>query len=985
MSTTEPAGVRTCYERTEFDSRVFLLIPALFFFSGACALIYEVVWAKMLTVLFGTAFFAVSVVLSSFMAGLAIGSFLFGRRIDRIRRPLRLFACLEAGIGLFALAFPWILSGLGQAVASLHAEEAGFLTLSLGRFALCFLTLLIPTALMGATLPVVVRSAVREWARVGRGVGSLYAINTAGAVCGVLLSTFVLLEWLGLQGSSQAAAGVNFSIAALAWLAGGGTAGPLREDSKAILAGATPGTVAAGPVGDRSDTDSLPPSIIGLVLAGFAVSGFAALGYEVAWMRLLTVAFTANSHYEFSVILTAFLIGLALGGFVASRFLDGWRDLLTLFGGIQISIGMFGLLSVPLFTALPGVIQAAKGARTWIGFEGGVFAVAVLFMLHSTMLMGATFPLVGRIHARRLARLGRGIGDVNAINSLGAIGGSFATGFFLIPSVGAEWSTKILAGLNLLVGTAAIGCHPALDAGTRGKAIAAVAAVVAALLFLSPRDVLQELSRANLAASRLVFYEEGAAGVVTVSQADDGFRKLMVNGGGQVPSDYSSVQMFRLLGHLPLLLHPDPRDVLVVAFGGGIALGSVAQHPLRRIDCVEIVPEVLNAAREHFAEFNHHVLDSLEAANVRITIDDGRNFLFTHDGKYDVITGDATHPTTTDSWVLYTREFYQLCKNRLAADGIMAQWLPLHGLTVDNYKTILRTFQSVFPHASLWLTNDYTLILGTQQKLRLDWQLLEKSLGDAKVRRSLEGVDLGDPYTLLSCFLLDERGLAEYVGDGPVNTDDHPLISFMRSPSFRRTGWRVLQDVGSRRVAVTEHLDGPPQLGERETASRLKTFQRGREQMLKADILRMRKRFQPALHAYVKAREINPDDRTADHFVRYLGKKIAVEYERYLAARPDDAEVRWRLGNLYARIGRKPEARSTFEKLIEIKPGYLKAYLSLSYLHALNGDRDQALAFYDKAEAAAPKTPAARKSLKAALAKIDEALQASPTRPGRSE
>ena len=971
MPTAEPAA-----DRAGSDTQIRLLIPVLFFFSGACGLIYEVVWAKMLTVLFGTTLFAVSVVLSSFMAGLAVGSFFFGRRIDRIGRPLRLFACLEAGIGLFALAFPWILAGLGQIVASLHPEEAGFLTLSLGRFALCFLTLLIPTALMGATLPVVVRFAVREWATVGRGVGSLYAINTAGAVCGVLLVTFVLLEWLGLRGSSQVAAAVNLAIAILAWVAGGGRMASKRDQAKPTAAvsadGATLTAAAPGPNDDVAD-DSLPNLTIRLVLVGFAVSGFAALGYEVAWMRLLTVAFTANSHYEFSVILTAFLLGLALGGFAASRLIDAQRNLLILFGGIQILIGLFGLLSVPIFTALPGFIEAVKGARTWIGFEVGVFAVAVLFMLVPTVLMGATFPLVGRIHTRRLARLGRGIGDVNAINSLGAMSGSFVTGFLLIPYLGTEWSTKSLAGLNLIVGVAAIGFHPALGAARRGQAVAVVAALVAGLLFFGPRDVLQEVSRANLAASRLVYYEEGAAGVVTVSEAEDGFRKLMVNGGGQVPSDYASVQMFRLLGHLPLLLHPDPQDALVIAFGGGIALGSVSQHPLRRIDCVEIVPEVLGAAGGHFAEFNHHILDSLVATNVQITIDDGRNFLFTRDRKYDVITGDATHPTTTDSWVLYTREFYQLCKDHLSADGIMAQWLPLHGLTVENYKTILRTFQTVFPHASLWLTNDYTLILGTQQKLRLDWRLLEESLTHAKVRRSLEEVDLGDPYALLSCFLLDERGLAEYVGDGPINTDDHPLISFRRSTSFRRTGWRVLQDVGSRRVAVADHLDKLPQADGVEILSRLHTFQQGRERMLEADIFRMQKRFEPALQAYVKARASNPDDRTADYFVGYFGEKMAVEYRRYLSVRPGDAEMRWRLGNLFARIGREREAQRTFERIIEMEPRYLKAYLSLSYLHALNGDRDRALTLFNEAEAAAANTPAARKSLKAALAKIDQA------------
>ena len=788
---------------------------------------------------------------------------------------------------------------------------------------------------------------------------------------GVLLVTFFLMEWLGLVGTTRVAVAVNLGVAALAWTAGG---------SRVVLGDREPASARVGPApdGDLAGAEGQPGFIVSLVLVGFALSGFAALGYEVAWMRLLSVAFSANTHYEFSIILTAFLLGLAVGGFLASRFLDRRRDLLSLFGGFQVLIGLFGLISVPLFGALPGLIGAAKEARTWAGFEAGVFGVAVLLMLVPTLLMGATFPLVARIHTRRLAVVGRGIGDVNAVNSLGAIGGSFITGFFLIPWLGTEWSIAALAGLNLLVGAGVIGCHPSLGARRKATAAAALAVLVAALVAFGPKQVLQEMSRPSTPGTRFVYYDEGAAGVVTVSEAPDGFRKLMVNGGGQVPSDYASLQLFRLLGHLPLLLHPNPQEALVVAFGGGIALGSVAQHALRRIDCVEIVPEVLDAARQHFAEFNHHILDSLAVANVHISIDDGRNFLFTREGKYQVITGDATHPTTADSWVLYTREFYQLCRDRLTPDGIMAQWLPLHGLAVEDYRTILRTFRSVFPHATLWLTNDYTLIVGPVQKLRLDWELLETKLAAPAVRRSLEGVDLGDPYALLSCFLLDERALADYAGDGPLNTDDHPRISFAGSHSFRRTGWQVLEDVGSRREAVTQHVDLPPGRGN-EIRSRLETYLAAKEKILEADVLRMQKRFEPALRAYAKARDINPDDRTAAFFVRHYGGQIAGEYRRHLVARPGDVEARWRLGNLYARIGDMAEAQRAFEQAIDTDPRHLNAYLSLSYLHARQGDREQALATYRRAEAAAPNTPRAKRSLRAAYARIDQA--ASPAAP----
>lgn len=933
-----------------------LLIPVLFFFSGACGLVYEVVWARMLTVLFGTTLFAVSTVLSAFMAGLALGSFLFGRWLDRLDRPLRVFALLEFGIGLFALLFPWIVSGLGRIYGGLHLYQDSFYVFSFIRFLLCFAVLLVPTALMGATLPVVVKFAVPRLSRLGKGVGGLYAINTLGAVAGILLVTFLLMEWLGLKGSTYIAAAVNFLIAGGAWMAGRDWVVHRERAAEEWDA--------------RPNPRPIPTVALAAVLGGFALSGFAALGYEVAWMRLLTVGFSANSHYEFSIILTAFLLGLALGSFICSRFLDGRQDLLSLFGGIQLLIGLLGVISIPVFATLPWLIETAKGARTWLEFEGGVFIVSTALMLVPTLLMGATFPLVSRIYTRRLESIGRGVGDVNAINSLGAIGGAFATGFILIPLLGTEWSIKVLAGLNLLAGLAVIGLHPSLSMRRKAVVGAAASTVLAALLAFGPADVLKQVSQPASPSSRLVYYEEGAAGVVTVTRAADGFRKLRVNGGGQVPSDYASLQLFRLLGHLPLLLHPNPQNVLVVSFGGGIALGSVAQHDLRHIDCVEIVPEVMNAARQHFGEFNHHILDHLETSPVRIAIDDGRNFLFASQNPYHVITGDATHPTSADSWVLYTRDFYQLCKDRLTPDGIMAQWLPLHGLSTENYKTILRTFQSVFPHATLWLTNDYTVVLGTLQEVQLDLSFLEQKLRSEKVRQSLEEVNLGDPFALLSCFLMDEESLRAYVGEGPLNTDNHPHVSFLRSHSFKHTGWQVLQDVGRHRVDVFPFVKGVSETRLAEVESRLQAYALSKKQILQADVLRMQRKSQAALLAYKNAVKLNPEDRTAAFFVQDLGRQIIDLYQLHLLDRPNDVEARWLMGNVLAQVGRMEEAEKTFAKIIKMAPNYLRAYLSLSYLYAQKGKPDKAMAMYRRAETIAPDTPQARSSLKTVYKKI---------------
>ena len=442
------------------------VVPCLFFLSGACGLVYQVVWARMLVVVFGATVLAVSTVLSAFMAGLALGSFLFGRYVDRrsaggLRRPLRIFALLEAGVGLYALLFPALAREIGSSAAMLQAlgPEGGALSPVL-RFLITFLLLLVPTTLMGATLPVLSKFVVRRLAGAGPGVGLLYGINTLGAVAGVVLVTFLLLEALGLKGSTWVVAAVNFTVAALALLVDRRLAAPAADRSPGTglePSGdpeiAPPSAPAADPSPDTglepardpevSPTSSpaaepVPRYLVTAVIAAFGLSGFAALGYEVAWLRLFIVSFGVNTHYEFSIILIAFLLGISLGSLACGRYLRAERDLPALFGTMEVLIGLVGLCSVFLFVWWPEWSGWIQRADTWWGHRLGIFAVSFAIMLGPTLLMGALFPVVSRINTPGLGRLGRGVGDAYAVNSLGAIAGSAATGFLLLPTSSAR-------------------------------------------------------------------------------------------------------------------------------------------------------------------------------------------------------------------------------------------------------------------------------------------------------------------------------------------------------------------------------------------------------------------------------------------------------------------------------------------------------------------------------------------------------------------
>ena len=863
-------------ENNRTGSRPVWALPALFLLSGACGLVYQVLWARMLIVVFGATLPAVSTVLSAFMAGLALGSFCFGRWIDGVRRPLLVFACLEAGVGLFAFLFPHLLAATGW-LAEAEWTEHNPSAFAAARFALAFGLLLIPTAAMGATLPVISRSSVRRFSRLGSGVGLLYAANTLGAVAGVAGVTFFLMEELGLRGSCYAVGMVNLLVASLACWIGRGVRSPREEEEEGDSRERAPEPAPqAGP--SEPGTIPLSPLALRAVLLGFALQGFSALAYEVAWVRLFIVAFSANSHYEFGIVLMAFLLGLSLGSFLCGLLLDSRRDLLSMFGGFQIAVGLMGIASVALFAAASGWVGAIKWASSWWSYRGGIFAMAFGIMLVPTLLMGASFPVVSRICTRSLRQVGRGVGDVNAANSLGAFAGSLAAGLLLIPLFGTEGTFRLLGVLNLLVGTAAIAANPLLRSGRKLGTLALAGAAAAAVIIASPGEGMRELSRPTQSGFSLLFYEEGAEGIITVTGKRDGYRKMLLNNGAQVPTDYGSFQLFRLLGHLPMLLHPDPRDVLVVALGGGIALGAVAQHDVDRIQCVELVPEVVEAARKEFGPYNHQILGRLDDHPIELIIDDGRNFLLRTGRRYDVITGDATHPTSTDSWLLYTREFYELCRSHLKPGGIAVQWLPFHGLPVGDFKTVLRTFQSVFPHASLWRTNNYAIMVGTLDPLSISYSRLMEKFASPPVRKSLEEVDLDRPFAVLGCFFFGSEAYRRYVGEGPLNTDDHPHLSFVGPRGFGAATWMVLLDLA--RETERRPVDLIPWLELADPAwtpargDTLDTWFRAREEVIRGDVLRYRKERREALAAYARALRINPREWTASYYVDQLRPRL---------------------------------------------------------------------------------------------------------------
>ena len=841
-------------------------ILALFFFSGACTLVYEVVWARMLIPVFGVGVYAVSTVLTAFMAGLALGSFYFGRYVDRKPNGLRLYAVLELGIGAFALLFPVILAGLDEVYTAIYRSLGQMPTaFVLARFAISFLVLLVPTTLMGATLPVLCKFAVRQETQVSWAVGRLYAVNTFGGAAGAFAAAFVLIEWLGVNGTIWAAAAVNVLIAALAWSLWRG--------------GAAAGAASAQPQPARLETTevtepelaSQPPSsssshLQHLVLVSFALSGFTALAYEVVWARLLSMVLVIASAQALSTILVAFLCGLAGGGAVGAKLADRWSALRA-FAVVELLIGVFGLVSLIVISAVPLLLRITPAAVAYETRIFKLFAAAFAVMLIPTFLMGMLFPLVARLRVSGLSTLGSRIGDVYGVNTVGAIFGAFAAGFILIPLAGTKMSIDLLAWLNVLVGLVLLIANPSMR--RRGKIATggSFALVALALTMVMPSDMMRILVGWADRRGSVIHFDEDVGGTVSVHDYGLERRVLKVNGGSEVPTTFASLQTFRLLGTLPLVLHEAPEDVLVIAFGGGITLAAAESQGPKHIDCVEVVPAVTGAA-EHFAAYNNRIFERFESDHLDIIVDDGRNHVLRTDQRYDVILSDATHPGTADSWVLYTEEFYRLCRDRLRRGGMVAQWLPLHGLSVDDFKMVLRTFRAVYPHATLWLTDIYAVMLGTPDRLQIDLRDLRNRLSRPAAAAGLQAVALGEPVSFVGTLALDETGLAEYVGQGPTNTDDRPYISFSdRQRGYRNVGAPALRSL------IPYLCESPVPYVTNSGADYQRRLERrfeARRHTLSGAVAFMEGRMDDARGKFTRAVAVDPGEENAVRFLRRL-------------------------------------------------------------------------------------------------------------------
>jgi len=809
---------------------------ALFLFSGAAGLVYEVLWSRQFAHHLGGSYPAIVAVVTAFLGGLAAGAAWGGRIAPRLRRPLRTYAILEAGIGIYGLLFPLLLSAanplLGWCYRTLGDIPAAH---TAARFLVAAALLLPPTVAMGATLPILVRFVVAGGEGVLGGTGLLYGLNTVGAAGGAMAAGFWLLPSLGLAGTLLAAVGDNAAVAAVAFLVdrvagmdlpveepepeappGAASCAATESSASAASCAAAEEATAVQALPATTDPAEDPPATASqrrMLLLVAAGSGAAAMLYQLAWTRALILSFGSSVH-AFTLVLASFILGLGAGGLLAPLVrARGARLLLalaTLEAGIGIAawIGLHRLAVLPLSVILetPGLRGDYDALLRWQGLQ------ALRVVILPTLGMGAAFPVLVAALAADGTKAPGWVGRVYGWNTAGTILGSLGGGLLLVPAVGLRGA--ILAGAAINLGLAALVASAALPWRRGIPVAAAVLAGTGALVLAAPPvppdllncgpyvygpAYLQAAAREGRDLARVVrdyewdlaWFREGRSATVGVVRRPEGGAYLRINGKTDAGTGDLSTQV--LLGQLPMMARPGARSALVVGLATGISAAAVASHGVERLDVVDISPEVVEASR-FFDDLNGGVA---RRPGVRVIVEDGRTHVEHSRETYDVIVTEPTNPWIAGVSNLFTVEYFRACRGRLSPDGVLCVWLNASGISLDDIRLVLRTLRSVFPGTTVWESSpyvDYVLLAPRDDAADLVERIAGRPFPGGEAARSLALGGIGSREALLATLALDRRAAAGFAGEGELHTDDRLQLEF-RAPrgAFGDAGYRTVR------------------------------------------------------------------------------------------------------------------------------------------------------------------------------------------------
>lgn len=951
----------------------------------------EVVWTKEALLIFGNSTMSAAAVIAAYMTGLALGSFLFGRVADdKPALALFLYGLLEGGVGFFALFFPFLTRSLNPVYERIYVWFGGhFIFISFLRFLLSFLLLMIPTTLMGGTLPLLSKFLSRRPKALTANIGALYAMNLFGAMTGAFASGFVLISRYGLRMTSVLAASLNLCI--FLYLA---ISLRKRLTLKAVEGIAeTEGEGApeslSGPAPDRRT--------FGLILGLLVVHGFGAFVAQICWTRTLALIL-GSSTYSFSAMLTTFLAGLGLGAWVISLIIRWTRGIsLAAIGLIEMAMGASIILFIPVFEWLiyyfVTISPSSTTSLSLIFMTQFVFCAAA--MIVPTTVMGLVFPAV-IAYLGKPKDIGRIVGLTYAADTLGGVAGAVMAAFIFISHIGLNGSLRFVGLLCLGAGFVVV------LMSRRPKEMpylrrAGAITVLSALFLFHPWDKamfssgvfiyahhLTGLADAGKKAmqsairkgTHILFYKDGLSATVTVFQMGKD-KSLRVNGKVEA-STTGDMETQLLVSYVPLFAHPDPKDVLVIGLGSGITLSAAAEFAsVERIDCVEIEPAVVEASR-FFSVENR---DVLKDPRVKMIIGDGRNHLEFSPKRYDVIISEPSNPWISGVSNLFSIENYRAALSKLKTGGVYGQWLHAYQMAPDDFLMIMHTFTAVFPHANLFKISrgDY-LLVGSAEPVVFDYRGMMKAIGENEsIRERARTFFRCREDFLLGSFFFSDRDLREALASAEkrINTDDHLILEYSAPKNlYRRESdhilywlyWNVRRD----RAPAFRDPDPEGAMDPRRLAAVF--WWNGRDAMFA--------RSHAAALSYLKeALRLNPDDHT-------LIYETAMAYElteQYAEARqlfssltdvpawrargqesvervdirekmkndPSlalQADLHNRLGYLEFIAGDMPAAERSMMTAIRLDPTYGRNYSDLSYYYFRYGQENKGRDMLLKAE-----------------------------------
>ena len=747
------------------ESFVLASVSACFLLSGFAALLYQTVWMRQFSVVFGTSEMAVATVLSSYMAGLALGAVLVGRFVHKVRNPVLVYGFLEGLIALSALAVPYLL----KVVAGTYALALGgqeFLADASGvgqaffYLLVAFLVILVPTASMGATLPLLTKYVIRTREQIGPRVGVLYAINTLGAIAGTLVAAFYLLPALGLMGTLWCGVVISFLI---------------------FLVASTLAKKISPEVADKvavkktmpSANPDVEPEALKFMLPGphwilpiMLVSGAVTFTYEVLWTRLLS-HILGGSVVAFATMLASFLGGITLGSALASRFSRNWQASFNGFVVCQVGIA---LTSVGIYKFLDLAIPATPGLYNNI-------LIPIMILLPATLFIGATFPLAVRVLAHDLGGAPESSARVYAWNTFGGILGAAIAGFFLIPLLKYEGAIKVAVITNM-----ALALFACLLIGKKQHWVsvpAFAAAVLLAVFYnpLWPENILRVSPIGDSPDGELRYYGVGRSSTVLVLERD-GYLYLRNNGLAEASIDLIGAppakHTQRLLTALPYLARPAAKEILMIGYGGGVALEGIIPA-IERVDVLELEAKVIEANARINALRN---IDPLEDPRIHVYINDARSALQLTDKAWDIVVSQPSHPWTAGASHLYTREFMQLAKGHLKDSGVFLQWMNGEYISEALLQSLTNTLLQVFENVRVY--NFYPgvlFFLASDASLDMEQEITRTGIPFEQDRKQFMKKGIASVEDMLANLLMDEHSVREFSKGAPIITDDKNLMA----------------------------------------------------------------------------------------------------------------------------------------------------------------------------------------------------------------